>query len=160
MSKNTQSFDLEKLKQLFEMMEQHDVTEINLRNQDEQWRLKRGSTEFVQAVPMVAASAPAPTAAPATAASASAPPAEAPANTGPTIDSPTVGTFYVATSPDDPPLVSVGARVTPDTAVCVIEAMKVFNTINAEVSGTITEVLVENGKPVDFGQPLFRYQPG
>ncbi len=76
------------------------------------------------------------------------------------ITAPTVGTFYSAQSPEEPPFVKVGTKVSPDTTVCLIEAMKVFNPILAEVSGTITEVLVENGDPVDFNQPLFRYQPG
>lgn len=75
------------------------------------------------------------------------------------IKSPAVGTFYVAPSPEDPPFVSIGSRVSPDSVVCTIEAMKVFNPIPAEVSGTITAVLVKNGDSVEFGQPLFRVKP-
>jgi acetyl-CoA carboxylase biotin carboxyl carrier protein len=67
-----------------------------------------------------------------------------------------VGTFYSAPSPDSPSFVSVGQAVTPDTVICIIEAMKVMNEIKAEVSGVVTEVLAENGKPVQFGQALFR----
>jgi acetyl-CoA carboxylase biotin carboxyl carrier protein len=84
----------------------------------------------------------------------------APAPSGVFIKSPTVGTFYTASSPDDPPFVSVGTRVQPDTVVCLIEAMKVFNQIPAEVSGVIAEVLAKNGDSIEFGQPLFRVTPG
>jgi acetyl-CoA carboxylase biotin carboxyl carrier protein len=157
MSKNNpenQSFDLDKLKKLIEMMEQHDVTEVNLRHGEEQWRLKRGSAELVPFAPPPVQAAPVPTAAPT--GEAAAPPADA----GPTINAPTVGTFYPSPSPDDPPYVVAGSKVTPDTTVCLIEAMKVFNPIQAEVTGTITEILVANGAAVEFGQPLFRYQPG
>jgi acetyl-CoA carboxylase biotin carboxyl carrier protein len=75
---------------------------------------------------------------------------------GKEITSPMVGTFYSAPSPDSPSFVSVGQAVTPDTVICIIEAMKVMNEIKAEVSGVVTEVLAENGKPVQFGQALFR----
>jgi acetyl-CoA carboxylase biotin carboxyl carrier protein len=67
-----------------------------------------------------------------------------------------VGTFYAAAAPDAPPFVSVGQQITPDTVICIIEAMKVMNEIKAEVSGIVVEVLAENGKPVQYGQPLFR----
>ncbi len=82
--------------------------------------------------------------------------AETPAAAGKEIVSPMVGTFYAAASPDSPPYVQVGQNVTVDTVVCIIEAMKVMNEIKAEVAGTITEVLAENGKPVQYGQALFR----
>lgn len=158
-SSGNQSFDLEKLKELIEMMELHGVTEVNLRHGDEQWRLRRGPkvSDMVQMVPQQAVQpvAPAPVASPAGGESAPA----APAAAGPTITAPTVGTFYSAPTPEDPPFVKVGSKVSHDTTVCLIEAMKVFNPIEAEVSGTITEVLVQNGDAVDFGQPLFRYQP-
>jgi acetyl-CoA carboxylase biotin carboxyl carrier protein len=72
------------------------------------------------------------------------------------ITSPMVGTFYSASAPDVPAFVSVGQTVTPETVVCIIEAMKVMNEIKAEISGVVTEVLGENGKPVQFGQPLFK----
>jgi len=154
-SSANQPFDLEKLKELIEMMEQHGVTEVNLRHGDEQWRLRRGPkhSEVVQMIPQQSV----PTAAPAPAAAA-ATPAET-ADKGLTIKSPTVGTFYSSPSPEDPPFVKVGAKVSPDTTVCLIEAMKVFNPIEAGISGTITEVLVNNGDAVDFDQELFRYQP-
>ncbi len=72
------------------------------------------------------------------------------------INSPMVGTFYTSSSPDAPPYVSAGQDVTPDTVVCIVEAMKVMNEIKAEVSGTIAEICADNGKPVQFGQALFR----
>lgn len=155
---DNQSFDLEKLKQLIEMMEEHDVTEVNLRRGEEQWRLKRGSSDIIQYAPPPVPVNPAP---PLAAASGPAAGESSPAvELGPTINAPTVGTFYTSASPDDPPFVVKGAKVTPETTVCLIEAMKVFNPIQADVTGTITEILVENGAAVEFGQPLFRYQPG
>jgi acetyl-CoA carboxylase biotin carboxyl carrier protein len=106
---------------------------------------------------MAAALAPAavPAAAPA-AVPAPAPVAAAPAAT---IDSPLVGTFYASPSPDAPAFVKEGSKVTPDTTICIIEAMKVMNEIKAEKSGVIRKVLAVNGKPVQFGQPLFEIDP-
>ena len=110
------------------------------------------------------AAAPAPVAAPvASAAPAPATPAAAPAATpvveGPEVKSPMIGTFYRKPSPDADSYVEVGSVVEPDTVVCIIEAMKVMNEIKAEVKGTIAEVLVEDGKPVEYGQALFRIEP-
>jgi len=158
-------FDLDKLKQLVEMMESHGLTEVHLRRGDEQWRLRRGPREVVHAIPQpYAAPAPMPMAVPAAAntAPAAAPStAAAPAADAGLIDikSPTVGTFYAAPSPGEPPFISVGSAVTPETIVCLIEAMKVFNQIPAEVSGTITAILVKSGDAIEFGQPLFRVKP-
>ena len=107
--------------------------------------------QYAAPAPLPAApalSAPAPASAPAVAAPSSAGLKE--------ITSPMVGTFYGAPSPDAAPYVEVGQTVTPDTVVCIVEAMKVMNEIKAEVSGVIAEVVAENGKPVQFGQPLFR----
>lgn len=155
-------FDLDKLKQLVEMMESHGLTEVNLRRGDEKWRLRRGP-EVVQVPQQYAMPAPmhAPAPAAAAPAAASAAPAAAPAADAGLIDikSPTVGTFYAAPSPGEPSFVSVGSVVTPETIVCLIEAMKVFNQIPAEVSGTITAILVKSGDAVEFGQPLFRVKP-
>ena len=157
-SMSSGSFDLNKLKDLIELMERHGVSEVNLRRGDEQWRLRRGPLEAapVAAAP-VAPVAPAAAAQPPAAADAGQ--TSAPAAAGPVIKSPTVGTFYSAPSPDDPPFVQVGSKVTAETIVCIVEAMKVFNQIPAEVSGTIAEVLVSNGDAVEFGQPLFRIEP-
>ncbi len=151
-------FDLKRLQALIEMMEKHGLTEVSLRRGDEQWRLRRGGQETVQLVPAPAAAAP--QAAPAAAPAAAAEPAPAPKADGVEITSPTVGTFYAAPNPEDPPFVTVGSQVQPDTVVCIIEAMKVFNQIQAEVAGTISEVLVNNGDPVEFGQPLYRVRQG
>ena len=156
-------FDLGKLQQLIEMMEKHGLSEVHLRRGDEQWRLRRGATEVQQIVhqqPMAYAPAPAAMPAPAAGPTASAAPAAAPAgDASPTIKSPTIGTFYSTPSPNDPPFVSVGTVVTPDTVICTIEQMKVFNQIQAGVSGTITAVLVKSGDAVEFDTPLFRYKP-
>lgn len=163
-------FNLEKLKELIEVMEKNGITEVDLRSGTERWRLRRGPQEVTQVVPaapfpamhmppsMPVAHAAAPVSQPAPAASAA--PAAAPVDDGVSIKSPTVGTFYAAASPGDPPFVTVGSKVKEDTVVCIIEAMKVFNQIPAEVHGTITAVLVKNGEPVEFGQPLFKVKLG
>ena len=163
-SGNKCPFDLERLRELIEMMEQYGLSEVSLARGDEKWQLRRGGQqEFVQ-VPASIPVAPVP-AAPIPTATVSAASSE---TTGPSseadktipIKSPTVGTFYAAPNPDDPPFVTVGTKVNPDTIVCIVEAMKVFNQIPAEVSGTIEELLVSNGDPVEFGQPLYRVRPG
>ena len=155
------SFDLDRIRKLLQLMEKFDVSEINLQNDDESWKIRRGPR--VAYAPQPAAPQFAmPMAAPAHAAS----PAAAPAATaapvaaaGITINAPTVGTFYSAASPEEAAFVSVGSVVKPDTTICMIEAMKVFNEIKAEKSGRIVEILVENGDAVGFGQPLFRIEP-
>ncbi len=140
-------------------MNEHDLSEIDLRQGNQRVRLRRGADQPVftatPAYAPAAAPAPAPQAAPAPAAAPSAP-AAAPA--GKTINSPMVGTFYLSSSPDAAPFIKIGDQVGPDTTICIIEAMKVFNEIPAETSGKITAVLVENGMPVEFGQPLFRIE--
>ena len=157
-------FDLEKLRELIALMEQHGLTEIDLRRQDQRWKLRRGPADVLQMIPaagfphgpmnMVAPPAPAP--------GAPAPPQiAAPVEEKDTvpIKSPTVGTFYESPSPGDPPFVTVGSRITQDSIVCIIEAMKVFTEIPAGVSGTIVEILAKSGQPVEFGQALFRVLP-
>ncbi len=154
------SFDLDKLRELVEMMEKHELTEVSLRRGRERWHLRRGPQEVYQTTPAAYTpppSAPAP-ATPAPAASASTGDSE-PAKPGLIIKAEAVGTFYTSASPDDPPFVQVGSKVEPDTTVCLIEAMKVFNQIPAGLSGTIAEVLVENGEAVEYGTPLFRVTP-
>ena len=154
--------DLERIKALVELMEQHGLTEVSLRRGDETLRLRRGGHELM---PLMPAPMGYPPPAPFTAtAGALAPPtgpaAESRADDALLIKSPTVGTFYASPSPEDPPFVTTGSRVQHDTIVCIVEAMKVFNQIPAEVSGVIVEVLVNNGDSVEFGQPLFRVRPG
>jgi acetyl-CoA carboxylase biotin carboxyl carrier protein len=144
-------FDVKKVRRLVEMMKEHDLAEIDLRQGDQRVRIRRGGE------PVVTTAAPVPI----YAAASSAPPAEPKGSIAPSgdlavIKSPMVGTFYVASSPDVPPFVKVGDHVGPESIVCIIEAMKVFNEIPAEISGQIAAVLVENGAPIEFGQPLFK----
>ena len=157
------SFDLDRIRKLLQLMEKFDVSEINLQNDDESWKIRRGPrVAFAPPGPASAYAMPmtSQTAAPAVAATSSQPaPAAAAAPAGITINAPTVGTFYSAASPEDAPFVSIGTVVKPDTVICMIEAMKVFNQILAEKSGRIVEILVENGDAVGFGQPLFRIEP-
>jgi len=157
----SEPFSLEWVESVIKLMEVHDLTEVNLQKGDQRCRLRRGPQGVV---PMLSPGAfAAPVASPAPAAAAPTAPAgeSAPVSDGTVaIKSPTVGTFYAAASPDDEPFVKVGATVKPDTVVCLVEAMKVYNQITADVSGTITEVCVANGDPVEFGQVLFRVRPG
>jgi len=138
-------------------MRQHDLSEIDLREGELRIRLRRGPLDR----PIVTTSTPHVPAAPVAAAPVSPAPVEAakPAKNLVTIKSPTPGTFYVRPKPDEPPFVQVGSRVTPTTVVCIIEAMKIFNEITADCSGVVTEVLVENQQPVEYGQPLFTVDP-
>jgi acetyl-CoA carboxylase biotin carboxyl carrier protein len=153
-------FDFERLLTLVELMEKHGLTEISLQRGDEKWRLRRGGETSHPAMTFGhPASVPLATPAASTAPAAGA--ASASRNDGTvTINSPTVGTFYASPTPDDPPFVSIGSTVQQETVVCIVEAMKVFNQIPAEVSGTIVEILVKNGDSVEFGQPLFRVRSG
>ena len=146
-------FDVKKVRQLIELMKEHDLSELDLRQEDNRVRIRRGGE-------VVAYSAPAaPAARPATAAPA-AEPAAAAADTLLVVKSPMVGTFYRASGPDSAPFVKVGDRIGPEKTVCIIEAMKVFNEIPAGVSGQVVAILVENGAPVEFGQPLIKVDPG
>jgi acetyl-CoA carboxylase biotin carboxyl carrier protein len=161
---STDPFDLEKLRELIALMEAHGLSEVDLRRQDQRWKLRRGPADLPQLYPPAGfAPHPAPPAAfpaPGSAAPGAAPPAPAPAKDTVDIKSPTVGTYYEAPSPGDPPFVTAGTKVAQDSVVCIIEAMKVFNQITADLNGTVTEVLVKNGDAVEFGQPLFRVRLG
>ena len=147
--------DIRKLKELVRLMVENELTEIDLHDQQETVTIKRGGDQapIIQHAP-VAMPAAAPAAAPAPAAPAAAESAPAPAPSGKTIDSPMVGTFYTKPSPDAKPFVSVGDNVGPDTVVCLVEAMKVFNEIKAEQSGVVEQILVNDGEAVEFGQPM------
>jgi acetyl-CoA carboxylase biotin carboxyl carrier protein len=151
--------DIRKLKELVRLMVENDLTELDIRDEQETVTVKRPGVHAVPqvvAAPVMAAPvAAAPVAAAPAAASAPAPAKEA----LPAIESPMVGTFYATPGPDKAPFVTVGSKVGPDTTVCLIEAMKIFNEIKAETSGTVEEVLVKSGQPVEFGQPLFRIRP-
>ena len=158
--------DLKDIKAMIEMMKKNSVSEFELEQQDFKIRLKRGPSNggggvsfedtpvltYVQPTmavppPGVAVQTPAAAALAATAT--------------PELDikSPMIGTFYRSPSPESAPYIEVGAEVNPDTVVCIIEAMKVMNEIKAEAKGVISQVLVENAKPVEFGQPLFKLRP-
>lgn len=153
---NQDIFDVRRIRRLVELMKEHELSEIDLREGETRIQLRRGS-EPVITMPAARAAAPAPVAAAAggeAAAPAAAPKADE-AHVA-IIKSPMVGTFYAAPDPDSPPYVKVGDHVGPETTVCIVEAMKVFNQIPAEVSGKIMTVLVENGQSVEFGQPLYK----
>ena len=158
-SDSDSSFDLDRFRKLLQLMEKFGVSEASLTKDGESWKVRRGPRHVAYSPEMsfvAPGPAPMPTASAAPAAETSAAPA---GPKGVTIDAPTVGTFYSSPTPEDPVFVSVGSVVQPDTTVCIIEAMKVFNQIPAEKSGRIVEILVENGDPVEYGQPLFRIEP-
>jgi len=155
--------ELKDIKAIIDLMKKNSVSEFELEKQDFKIRLKRGMNgsspvvQYEDAPPLVYAGA--------------APGIPAPAGPAPTtsaapgavneaeIKSPMIGTFYRTPSPESAAYVEIGSEVNPDTVVCIIEAMKVMNEIKAEVKGVITQVLVENAKPVEFGQPLFKIRP-
>jgi len=144
--------DLEEIKTIIDLMQKNSITEFELEKEGCRIRLRRAEEE----APPKAAPLPVPLPEEAQAEAAPPPGASAAAHQEAEIKSPMVGTFYRAPSPDAAPYVDVGSEVNPDTVVCIIEAMKVMNEIKAEVSGVVTQVLVENGKPVEYGQPLFK----
>jgi acetyl-CoA carboxylase biotin carboxyl carrier protein len=151
--------DIVKLKELIALMKENDLTEVDLKSGENVVRLSRGA---VAPVFMSAPAQMAPAPAPQHAAQPAAPAAAAPlVAAGPqaAIESPMVGTCYLASNPDAAPFVKIGQSVTPDTVVCLIEAMKVFNEIKAEKSGVVEQVLVKNGQAVEFGHKLFAIRP-
>ena len=153
--------DLKYIKAIIDLMKKNSITEFELERQDSKIRLKRGlngggsaaqSEDYVPAITVPVQ--------PAVSAPASPTAATPPIATGEVdIKSPMIGTFYRAPSPEAGSYVEVGSEVNPETVVCIIEAMKVMNEIKAEVKGMVTQVLVENAKPVEFGQPLFKVRP-
>ena len=149
-------FDIDRLRNLVELMQEHDLSEIDLRNEEKRIKVRRGA-EPTFAMPAMQAPVASAAAAPAAGSS----PAEAPAEDDNTtaITSPMVGTFYTKPKPDAPNFISVGDHVNADTVVCLVEAMKMFNEIPAGISGTVTAVLVKNEEPVDVGKPLFKVIP-
>ncbi len=151
------------IQHLLDFIAQSNLDEVNIETNDLKISVKRyGTVAHVAAPAPVAApvaAAPAPVAA-APAAAAQAPvAAEAPASNLITVKSPMIGTFYRSGSPDAPSFVEVGTEIKPGKVVCIIEAMKLFNEIESEVSGRIVKVLVENATPVEFDQPLFLVEP-
>lgn len=147
-------FNVDRIRRLIDLMKEYDLSEVDLKQSEQQIRLVRGGVAPLLAAPVAAM---APAAATAAAPAAAAPPtADADGPHIAIIKSPMVGTFYNKANPKSEPFVKVGSAVSADTTVCIVEAMKVFNEIPAEVRGTIVAVLVENEQPVDFGRPLFK----
>lgn len=166
--------DIRKLKELIKLMVENDLTEINLQDQQETVAVKRGGLPGaggggavgqpvvyqapVAAPSAVTSAAPAPAAKAEAAAAASGAAKDADAGLV-AINSPMVGTFYASANPESPAFVKVGQAVGADTTVCLVEAMKVFNEIKAETSGTIERVLVQSGQAVEYGQKMFLVRP-
>ncbi len=144
-------FELDRIRRLIELMKEHDLSEIDLRESRHRIRICRGPREAPRGSygPLPASQAPVPPVA-----KTSAPPAEGP-NIA-LIKSPMVGTFYSRPNPKAEPYVKVGSKVDATTTICMIEAMKVFNEIPAEVRGTIVAILVDDGEAVEFEKPLFK----
>lgn len=161
--KKDEVFDLKGIRLLVELMKENNVSELDLEQGGSRLSLRRALPGAASAAPVVVAQPvpaqpvpPVPAAAPAQAASAApAAPAKEPDYIK-TITSPTVGVFYASPNPEAEPYVKVGDTITPGKTICLIEAMKVFNDIPAEISGKITEVLVKNGDPLEYGTPLFK----
>ena len=152
--------DVREIRHLVRLMKRYDLTAIDIVHGPTQLRLRRRGIEPTPAAHPGPASYSAASAVAPSVTAAVVPVAPAPAApSGVVIESPMVGTFYSSSSPDAPPFVSVGSAVRADSTVCIIEAMKVFTDIPAGLAGTITEVLVKSGQPVEFGQPLFRVNP-
>ncbi|MBT8146582.1 MAG: acetyl-CoA carboxylase biotin carboxyl carrier protein [Gammaproteobacteria bacterium] len=151
--------DIRKVKKLIELIETSDVAEIEIKEGEESVRISRASSAAPAPVAYHAAPAPqAPSPQPAPAPAPTPEPASAaePAARGKAILSPMVGTFYRASSPSSPPFVEVGQSVEEGDVVCIVEAMKMMNQIEAEHSGVVEAILVEDGEPVEFDQPLIR----
>ncbi len=147
-------FDVKKIRRLVQLMKDHDLAEVDLEQGEQRIRLRRSAGGEVVYQQPVQAAAPMPL--PAVAPEA-APKSEATSDDSlAVIKSPIVGTFYSSSGPDSEPFVKVGDHVGPESTVCIVEAMKVFNEIPADVSGKVAAILVANGDPVEFGQPLFK----
>ncbi|MEF3075106.1 acetyl-CoA carboxylase biotin carboxyl carrier protein [Methylobacter sp. Wu1] len=142
--------DIRKIKKLIEIIEESEIAELEIKEGEEWIRINR----YASAPAPVAYAAPAVAAAPAPAAVPAAAPAEEKV-TGHVVKSPMVGTFYRAASPGSKPFTDVGQSVQIGDTLCIIEAMKILNQIEADKSGTVTKILVENAQPVEYGQPLF-----
>lgn len=147
--------DLRKLKTLMELFEASSIVEIEITEGEDRVRMVKNSAKAVAVAPAVVEAVVPQVAAPVAAAPAAAPAPEAKKVEGTQVTSPMVGTFYRAPSPGADPFVEVGKQVKKGDTLCIIEAMKLLNEIEAEVSGTVKEILVENGQPVEFGQAIF-----
>ena len=149
--------DLRKLKTLIDLVSESNVSELEITEAEGKVRIVKGGVAQVQAfAPAVAyAQAPVPVAAAAAPAAAAPAAAEPPAVQGHTVKSPMVGTFYRSSAPGAKPFIELGAAVKEGDTICIIEAMKILNEIEADKTGTITQILCENGQAVEFGQPMF-----
>jgi acetyl-CoA carboxylase biotin carboxyl carrier protein len=151
--------DLRKLKTLIDLVAESDIAELEVTEGESKVRIVKSSAipqnQMVMVPPQGVQQFHAPAVQGAAAPAPAAAPAAAPAETGHVVKSPMVGTFYRSSSPGAPAFVEVGATVKEGDTICIIEAMKLLNEIDADLSGTITKILVENGQPVEFGQPLF-----
>jgi len=145
--------DLRKLKKLIDLVQESGIAEIEITEGEEKVRIARGGA--VSVTPPAAGAAPLAVAPPAGAPAPAAPPAAEAVQEGHIVKSPMVGTFYRAASPEAKPFVDVGSTVKEGETICVLEAMKLMNEIEADASGTIKAILVENGQPVEYGQALF-----
>jgi acetyl-CoA carboxylase biotin carboxyl carrier protein len=146
--------DLRKLKTLIDLVSDSNITELEITEDDGKVRIVKASPVAAPA-PMMQMAAPAPQPTTVPVAAVPAPAAEPAAPTGHVVKSPMVGTFYASSTPGGKPIVDVGSVVKEGEPVCIIEAMKIMNEIEADKAGTITRVLAENGQAVEFGQPLF-----
>ncbi|MDQ6632409.1 MAG: acetyl-CoA carboxylase biotin carboxyl carrier protein [Verrucomicrobiota bacterium] len=148
--------DLKDIKAIIDLMKKNSLSEFELERQDFKIKLKRGSPVSYEETPTLTYALPMASGSVNTALAASASSAAAE-----TLDikSPMIGTFYRAPSPESANYVEIGTEVNPETVVCLIEAMKVMNEIKAEAKGIVTEILLDNAKPVEFGQPLFKIKP-
>jgi acetyl-CoA carboxylase biotin carboxyl carrier protein len=147
--------DLRKLKKLIDLVQESGIAELEITEGEEKVKIVKGGTVMTAAAPMMMA-APAAEMRPAHAAAAPAAPAEADAaQEGHVVKAPMVGTFYRSPSPDAKAFVEVGQGIKEGDTICIIEAMKLMNEIEADASGTVKAILVENGQPVEYGQPLF-----
>jgi acetyl-CoA carboxylase biotin carboxyl carrier protein len=149
--------DIRKVKKLIELLEESNIDEIEIKEGEESVRISRNSAQFAVAAAAAAAApyAPPPPVAAAPAPAPVAEPAPAPVAAGHVVNSPMVGTFYRSPSPTSPAFIEVGQTVKIGDVVCIIEAMKMMNQIEADKAGTIGAILVESGEPVEFDQPLF-----
>jgi acetyl-CoA carboxylase biotin carboxyl carrier protein len=153
--------DLKDIKAIIDLMRKTSIAEFELERQDFKIRLKRGAARPDTSLVIDDVTVPPPLpVGPGTGGTGAFGPGPAGQTTDQDIKSPMIGTFYRAPTPEAAPYVDAGTEVTPDSVVCIIEAMKVMNEIKAEVKGVVTQVLIENGKPVEFGQPLFKIRPG
>lgn len=153
--------DLKDIKAIIDLMRKNSISEFELEKPDFKVKLKRGGNgnpaglpyDETGALPMIQAQPVLPQG------TALTPPPALPPSNEIEIKSPMIGTFYRSPSPDSAPYAEVGTEVGPDTVVCIIEAMKVMNEIKSEVKGVVTQIMLDNAKPVEFGQPLFKVRP-